>query len=118
MKNFIREIVIIILILSAGLVLERIIPFPGSLISMILFTVLLLTGALKEEYFREGISDFILRNLSFFFLPPAVRILESLDLLQGVWIKLIIIMIISNALVMGVTGMVVQFLLREEKNHA
>ncbi len=116
MKKTIREIVVVLLILFAGLAAERILSFPGSLISMALFAVLLLTGVLKEEYFRGGVSDLILKNLSFFFLPPAVRVVESLDLLQGVWAKLFLIMIISNTLVMAVTGMVVQVLLKEDRH--
>nr|WP_281289997.1 CidA/LrgA family protein [Oceanispirochaeta crateris] len=93
------------------------VPFPSSLISMILLLILLITGVLKEEYFTGGISDIILKNLAFFFLPPAVKVIESLGVLEGIWIKLVLIMFISNVLVMGVTGAVVQLLLKTEKDH-
>ena len=116
MIRYIRELLVILILLTAGLLAEKAIPFPGSLISMILFLTLMQAGVIQEEYFVGGLSDLILKNLSFFFLPPAVRVVESLDLLKGVWVKLIIIMFISNALVMGVTGLVVQLFLKKEEH--
>ncbi|MDC7234588.1 MAG: CidA/LrgA family protein [Spirochaetales bacterium] len=114
MIKLIREITLIALLLGAGILIGKIIPFPSSLSSMILLLVLLLTGVLKEDYFSGGISDLILKNLAFFFLPPAVKVIESLGLLEGVWVKLVLIMLISNFLVMGVTGVVVQLFLKAE----
>lgn len=118
MIRIIKEIVIILLLLAAGLLIEKMTAFPSSLISMILFTLLLLTGVIKEESFSGGFSDLILKNLSFFFISPAVRVIDSLDLLQDVWVKLLLIMIISNILVMGVTGTVVQMILNKGEKHA
>jgi holin-like protein len=112
-----REIILIALLLAAGILLGKVIPFPSSLSSMILLLILLLSGVLKEEYFTGGISDLILKNLAFFFLPPAVKVIDSLGILEGVWVKLILIMLISNILVMGVTGVVVQLFLKTEKDH-
>lgn len=109
-----RETALIVLLLAAGILIGRIIPFPSSLSSMILLLILLITGVLKEEYFNGGLSDLILKNLAFFFLPPAVKVIDSLGMLEGVWFKLILIMLISNILVMGVTGVVVQLFLKTE----
>ncbi|QEN09528.1 CidA/LrgA family protein [Oceanispirochaeta crateris] len=115
--KIIKELLIILLLLFVGILLGKMVPFPSSLISMILLLILLITGVLKEEYFTGGISDIILKNLAFFFLPPAVKVIESLGVLEGIWIKLVLIMFISNVLVMGVTGAVVQLLLKTEKDH-
>ena len=112
-----REIILITLLLLAGVLIGKIIPFPSSLGSMILLLILLMTGVLKADYFSGGLSDLILKNLAFFFLPPAVKVIDSLGILEGVWVKLIVIMFISNVLVMGVTGVVVQFFLKTEKDH-
>ncbi|RDG34089.1 CidA/LrgA family protein [Oceanispirochaeta sp. M1] len=112
-----REIILIALLLAAGILIGKLIPFPSSLSSMILLLLLLITGVFKEEYFTGGISDLILKNLAFFFLPPAVKVIDSLGILEGVWVKLVLIMLISNVLVMGVTGMVVQLFLKTEKDH-
>lgn len=109
-----REIILIALFLTGGMLIGRLTGFPSSLSSMILLLLSLLTGLLKEEHFRGGISDLILKNLAFFFLPPAVRVIESLDLLSAVWPRLLLVMLISNILVMAVTGMVVQLFLKVE----
>ena len=114
MKKHIIQIITIVLLLAAGRILGSFIPFPAPLISMILFLVLLLTGVMKEEYFRGGISDLVLKNLAFFFIPPSVRVLSSLDLFEGVVLKLFLVVMISNVLIMGVTGMVTQALLKGE----
>lgn len=111
--NLIYEVVSIGLIYAAGLLLGRVVPVPGSLLSMVLFFCLLWNGVLKEERYG-GISRLILAHLSFFFLPPAVRILDSMDVLEGNLLKLIAVLTISNILVMGVSGMTVQFFLKRE----
>lgn len=112
-----REIILITLLLLAGVLIGKIIPFPSSLGSMILLLILLMTGVLKADYFSGGLSDLILKNLAFFFLPPAIKVIESLGILEGVWVKLILIMLLSNILVMGVTGVVVQLFLKTEQGH-
>lgn len=114
MKKHVIQIITIVLLLAAGRILGGIIPFPAPLISMILFLILLLTNILNEEHYRGGLSDLILKNLAFFFLPPALRVLGSLDLFEGVVVKLLLVMLISNVLIMGVTGMVTQKLLKGE----
>ncbi len=114
MKKHIIQILSIVLLLAAGRILGKLIPFPAPLISMILFLVLLLTGLLNEEHYRGGLSDLILKNLAFFFLPPSVRVLGSLNLFEGVIFKLLLVMLVSNVLIMGVTGMVTQRLLKGE----
>ncbi len=118
MVKLFREILIVLLLLAAGLLLGRIIPFPSSLISMLLFLALLLSGVLKEEYFAGGLSDMVLKYLSVFFIPPSMRVLDSLALLEGVWPRILLVVLISNVLIMGVTGLTVQLLLKTEHHDA
>jgi len=113
--KMLKEIVVIALLFAAGKLLEAASGFPAPLGSMILLTLLLLSGVLKEELFRGGLSDLILKNMSFFFLPPGIRVLDSLHILEGAVVKLVLIMLISNVLVMGVTGTVVQFVLKKSE---
>ena len=44
------------------------VPFPASVIGMLLLLALLATGLLKIEHIREK-ADFLLANMAFFFLP-------------------------------------------------
>lgn len=105
------EIATVGLIFAAGYFASRLIPVPGSLLSMMLFFVLLLTGVVDSGKYRRA-SGLLLRHMAFFFIPPAVQILEAAAMLSGrVW-KLVLILLISNVLVMGVTGLTVQFFMK------
>jgi len=113
MMNLIYEIVTVLLIYLAGYGLGLVLPLPGSLMSMAIFFILLLFRVLKSEKYT-GISKVILGNLAFFFIPPAVKIIDSMDVLSGNILKLIALLIISNLLVMAVAGKVVQIFLKKE----
>jgi holin-like protein len=114
--NLIYEVVSIVLIYGAGILLADIIPIPSSLLSMALFFFLLLAKVLKGERYTR-LSKLILGHLSFFFIPPAVQILDSMDILQGNVMKLLTVLVVSNLLVMAVSGTVVQFFLKKEESH-
>lgn len=114
--NLIYEIVSVGLIYLIGSLLGRFIPVPASLMSMVLFFILLATGVLRADRYKH-ISRIILGNLAFFFLPPAIKILDSTDVISGNLLKLVAVLVISNFLVMGVSGLVVQMLLKKEDSH-
>jgi holin-like protein len=113
--SVIYEIATIFIIYISGAALSLIIPVPGSLLSMGIFFILLLTGVLKEKRYTM-ISGIILRNLAFFFIPPAVKIIDSADILSGNAGKILLIIVVSNILVMAVSGTVVQFFLKRSES--
>ena len=51
------------------------VPFPASVIGMLLLLALLATGLLKIEHIREK-ADFLLANMAFFFLPAGVSVIN------------------------------------------
>lgn len=68
--------------------------FPGSVISMLLVLLFLSLNLLKESYFGET-SAFFLKNMIFFFIPPAIGILRYADLVKSIWWQLILVNVIS-----------------------
>lgn len=106
-KQIVYEVVTVGVIFEVGVFGSSFIPVPGSLISMGLFFILLRTKWLDAQKY-QCVSTLILKNLAFFFIPPAVQIINSMDELTGSIVKLVVILVISNVLVMGVTGLVVQ----------
>ena len=58
------------------------IPFPGSVLAMLLLLGLLLCGALKERQVNDA-GGWLLDNMAFFFLPPSVALLEQYQLLAS-----------------------------------
>ena len=78
------QIAIIFLLCLIGEVIAAILPFPfpASVISMILVFCFLLWGPLKVYHIRKQ-TDFLLDNMAFFFIPPAVSIVENLHYMEG-----------------------------------
>lgn len=104
MKLFI-QIAIIFSIGWVSLVIEALLPiaFPASVIGMILLLILLLTGVLRIDHIREK-SDFLLSNMSFFFIPAGVSVINYFDVLASNLLPLIAVCVISTVLTFWVTA--------------
>lgn len=89
-------------------------PIPGNVLGMILLFGLLLTGVIKLEWI-DGASSFLLKHLLFFFIPITVGMmtLGSIFLTNG--ISLIVILIVSSAIGMVVTGALSQLLAKKKE---
>lgn len=92
-------------LLSKGLGL----PIPGTVTGMILLFIFLMSGIIKIETIERA-SKVLLLNMAIFFIPPGVKLLESLDHLAGNWTKIIVLMVVTTVITMVVTGKVVDFL--------
>lgn len=55
------------------------IPLPSSILGMLLLTLLLKLKVIRLEWVRS-ISDFLVGNIGFFFVPPGVAIMLYLTL--------------------------------------
>lgn len=98
------------------------IPFPASVISMILVFLLLLFGPLKVYHISKQ-TDFLLSNMVLFFIPPAAAITESIHYLDGKLLIFLFICIFSTAITFAVTAWTVTAVmklqnLRKERRHA
>ena len=113
-----REFMIIFLINYVGMLLSKILhlPLPGTIVSLLLLFFMLQFKVLKLEKI-ENAANFLLLNMTLFFMPPTVKIIDSYDLLEKDLVKIIIIIVISTFLTMGITGKVVQMMIdyREKK---
>lgn len=90
---------------------------PGSVIGMILLLALLFMRGIKVEWIEEG-AGFMVRHLTFFFIPATVGIMQYFDVFAGKGFLLIIIVLISTVLVMAVSGLTGQLLWqRKERKH-
>lgn len=84
------------------------IPVPSSIIGM-----LLLTAALKTRVVRisrvDRISDFLVRNLGFFFVPAGVGLMRCLGVIKGELLPIMIATIASTFAIIAVTGWTHQY---------
>lgn len=87
------------------------IPFPASVIGMVLLFILLATGVLKLEHVREK-ADFLLANMAFFFLPAGVSVMNYFDVLGSAFVPLLVICLVTTVLVFGATALSIKFTLR------
>lgn len=81
---------------------------------MILLFILLCCGAIKISQIKET-GDFLIDIMPILFVPSAVGIISQLDQLKSIWIQIIIITIVTTFLVMGITGLVTQAVIRRKR---
>ncbi|MBF1203060.1 MAG: CidA/LrgA family protein [Fusobacterium periodonticum] len=115
-----REFMLIFTINYVGILLSKILhlPLPGTIVSLLLLFLMLQFKVLKLEKI-ENAGNFLLLNMTIFFMPPTVKIIDSYELLEKDLFKIIVIIIVSTFLTMGITGKVVQLMIdfkeRKEK---
>ncbi|ATV59112.1 CidA/LrgA family protein [Fusobacterium pseudoperiodonticum] len=113
-----REFMLIFTINYVGILLSKILhlPLPGTILSLLLLFLMLQFKVLKLEKI-ENAGNFLLLNMTIFFMPPTVKIIDSYELLEKDLFKIIVIIIVSTFLTMGITGKVVQLMidLKERK---
>ena len=95
------QIAIIYAIYQAGnfisSLISNIIVIPGNIIGMVILLVLLITNVLKFSIIEET-SNFMLKYMSFFFVPITVGIMESYKLIQDSIVQIIIILFPERSL--------------------
>lgn len=105
-----------ICLLGEGISLILPIPFPGSVIAMVLLFLLLLSGRLRPEHIQQK-SDFLLQNMAFFFIPAGVGILEYADTLLPVLLPLLLICLITTVLTFAASSLTAQLVIRLQEKH-
>lgn len=58
------------------------VKLPGSIIGMLLLTAFLQMGWVKLRWVK-GISDFLVSNMGFFFVPPGVALMLYFDVIAA-----------------------------------
>lgn len=82
---------------------------PASILGMIILFILMLFKVVKLKWV-EDIGNMLLDNLSLLLIPGGVGIMKEFHIFKGNMIKLMIILLISTAVVITVTGYTVQIL--------
>ncbi|MGX7200276.1 CidA/LrgA family protein [Enterococcus nangangensis] len=83
-------------------------PIPGSVLGMLVLFLALQTKILKVEDVKE-VGAFLLGNLTILFVPAGVGIMVNFTAIQDVWYILVGVSLVITAVVMGLTGRLVQF---------
>lgn len=107
------QIAIVFVICLMGEGIAKILPitFPSSVISMILLFLFLLSKVLKPEHIKEK-TNFLLKNMAFFFIPAGVGIMNYYDVLKGSILKIFIICLITTIITFLATAYTVKFVMK------
>lgn len=87
------------------------VKLPSSIIGMLLLTAALQAGWVKLNWVK-GISDFLVSNLGFFFVPAGVALMLYFDIIARELWPIVIATCVSTMLVLVVTGHVHQWVRR------
>ena len=102
--------VIIILVFTVlGNMLHGLTGIPGVLTGLVLLALALWSGLIKEKWIISG-GNLFLRHLTLFFLPAALGIVDYFDLLAKEITSILLVITISTALTIAVTGWVAQWI--------
>ena len=86
-------------------------PVPASIYGIVILFALLETRIIKPESIKET-ANFLVEIMPVMFIPAAVGVLESWDIIAPSVISYFIATIVSTVLVMGAAGLMTQFIIR------
>ena len=83
------------------------IKLPSSIIGMLILALLLQVKAVKLRQV-EGMANFLVKNIGFFFVPAAVSLMLYLDIICAQWLPILVASAVSTVVVIVVTGWIHQ----------
>ena len=111
-----RQFMIILLFSFLGELLKYVLPFPvpASIYGLVLLFIALETRILPLAAVKDA-GKFMIEIMPLMFIPAGVGLLESWGVLQPVLLPVAVITVVSTIIVMGVSGVVTQAVIRKEK---
>lgn len=113
--KYLKQFGIILAISFIGEFLNNVLPLPipASIYGIILMFLCLKTKIIPLTAVEET-ARFLIEAMPLMFIPAAVGLLESWDIIKGVWIQYISITIISTVVVMAVAGKITQAVIHRD----
>lgn len=113
--KYLHEAVIIAAITFVAEIIKFLLPLPvpASIYGLILLFLLLKSGVLKLEQI-EHVGGLLLELMPLLLVPASVSFLTVLDMIQGMLLPVLIMGFVGTVVVMIVTGMISQALVRRD----
>ena len=114
--KWMKQFGIILLISFVGEILEKWIPLPipASIYGIILLFLCLKLNIIPHEAVHET-GKFLIEIMPLMFIPAAVGLLETWDVIAPAWLEYVAVTVISTWVVMMVSGRVTQFVIRRKR---
>lgn len=111
--KYIWQFLIILSISFVGEILNHLIPLPvpASIYGIIILFACLELKIIKLSAVKD-ISRFLIEIMPVMFIPAAVGLMNSWEILRPSWISYIVITLITTVIVMAVSGLVTQIIIR------
>mgnify|MGYP004465219741 CR=1 FL=1 len=115
--KYVKEIMWIIAFTFLGELLNTLLPLPvpAGVYGMILLLAALMCGIVKLPEV-EGAGNFLLDTMTMMFIPAAVGIMSSINILLPVIVPYLVIIVVSTVLVMAITGLTATAILRRTES--
>lgn len=115
--KYLFQFLIIVAISFLGELLHYFIalPIPASIYGIILLFAALQLGWIKVRQIRE-VSTWLIAIMPALFIPSAVGLVKSWDILSQSLVKYSVITFVSTFVVMGLAGLATQYVIRQSKN--
>lgn len=114
--KWLKQFGIILGVSFLGEILEECIPLPipASIYGIILLFLCLKLHVLPYASVRET-GTFLIEIMPLMFIPAAVGLLESWDVIHPSWLEYIAVTVLSTFVVMIISGRITQFVIRRKK---
>lgn len=111
--EIIKQLGIVFGVCLIGQFLSSCLPIavPSSVIGMILLLVLLCLQVIKPHHVEKN-SNFLLKNMAFFFIPAGVSILDNYSYVANNILPLLLVCLITTVLTFGVTARTVTLVIK------
>lgn len=118
-SGFIMQAIIfsVIMMVSNFITSKLPIPMPASVIGMIILFILLCTKVVKLENV-EGFGMALNSKIGFFFVPAGISVINSLGLMQKYGASICLVIFAATVILLGVTGLFSDMLLKNSKAHS
>ena len=117
--KYVKQFGIILLISFAGEALNYLLPLPvpASIYGLVLMFLCLQLRVFRLEDVRDT-ALFLIEIMPIMFIPPAVGLMASWDVIQANLVAYLIIAAVTTIVVMAVCGLVTQEVLKKGKKGA
>lgn len=114
--KYLKQFGIIIAFSFVGEILHELIPLPipASIYGIVLLFLALETGILPVDEVKET-GKFLVAIMPVMFIPAAVGLMESWGMIQERLAAYVVITVVTTVLVMAVSGLVTQAVIRRKK---
>lgn len=116
--GFLTQAFVFSVIMLISNVIAKLLPFPmpASVIGLILLFILLSLKIVKLEHV-ETLGNSLTSLIGFLFVPAGISVINSLGVMQQYGIQIGLVVLIATIMLLGITGLFSQFILKSGQLH-